>query len=119
MAQTYPKLFLFSDFEAEMEQYKTNAGLTTHYKLPDGQMIDIHGEQIQSVEPLFAPSTLVLANDTVASQSPMHKLVHDSMRRLVDHRLQSQPRNLLLFSNLLAGNQCTILRHHLTEVVKS
>ena len=65
-----------------MKQYKTSAALTQYYKLPDGQMIDVSSEKIQSVEPLFAPSTLMSADDTVASQLPIHRLVHNAIARL-------------------------------------
>ena len=70
-----------------MKQYKTSAALTQYYKLPDGQMIDVSSEKIQSVEPLFAPSTLMSADDTVASQLPIHRLVHNAIARLgmTDH----------------------------------
>jgi len=73
---------MFTDYSSELKQFKTNAALTQFYSLPDGQTVDISSEMISTAEPLFNPETLLGADDTVASQLPMHKLVNSAFRRL-------------------------------------
>lgn len=73
---------MFTDYSSELKQFKTNAGLTQFYSLPDGQTVDISSEMISTAEPLFNPEALLGADDTVASQLPMHKLVNNAFRRL-------------------------------------
>ena len=73
---------MFTDYSSELKQFKTNAALTQFYSLPDGQTVDISSEMISTAEPLFNPETLLGADDTVASQLPMHKLVNNAFRRL-------------------------------------
>lgn len=74
-------LFIVVDYSAELKQFKTNDALTQFYKLPDGQTVDISSELISTAEPLFNPETLLGADDTIASQLPVHKLINNAFRR--------------------------------------
>lgn len=74
-------LFIVTDFSSELKQFKTNDALTQFYSLPDGQTVDISNEMISTSEPLFNPETLLGADDTIASQSPIHKLINNAYRR--------------------------------------
>ena len=64
-----------------MKQFKTSDALTQFYSLPDGQTVDISSEMITTPEPLFNPETLLGADDTIASQLPIHKLVNNAFGR--------------------------------------
>lgn len=73
--------YVAKDYEAEMEQFKTSDKLTKFYSLPDGQTVVISSEMINTVEPLFEPETLLDADDTIASQMPIHGLVNSAFKR--------------------------------------
>jgi len=74
-------IFLFSDYSSELIHFKTSDALTQYYSLPDGQAVEISSEMISTPEPLFNPETLLGADDTIASQEPIHKLVNNAFRR--------------------------------------
>ena len=74
-------MFIVTDYSSELTQFKTNDALTKFYSLPDGQTVEVSSEMISTVEPLFNPETLLGADDTVASQLPIHKLVNNAFRR--------------------------------------
>ena len=79
--------FSVTDYSSEMKQFKTSDALTQFYSLPDGQTVDISSEMITTPEPLFNPETLLGADDTIASQLPIHKLVNNAFGRYTLHRL--------------------------------
>ena len=72
-----------TDYSSEMKQFKTSDALTQFYSLPDGQTVDISSEMITTPEPLFNPETLLGADDTIASQLPIHKLVNNAFARYI------------------------------------
>ena len=72
-----------TDYSSEMKQFKTSDAQTQFYSLPDGQTVDISSEMITTPEPLFNPETLLGADDTIASQLPIHKLVNNAFARYI------------------------------------
>ena len=70
-----------TDYSSELKKFKTSDAMTQYYSLPDGQTVEISSEMINTPEPLFNPETLLGADDTIASQMPMHRLVHNAFRR--------------------------------------
>ena len=74
-------IFFFLDYSSELIHFKTSDALTQYYSLPDGQVVEISSEMISTPEPLFNPETLLGADDTIASQEPIHKLVNNAFRR--------------------------------------
>ena len=69
------------DYSSELKKFKTSDAMTQFYSLPDGQKVEISSEMVTTPEPLFNPETLLGADDTVASQMPVHRLVNSAFRR--------------------------------------
>ncbi|XP_022794420.1 actin-100-like [Stylophora pistillata] len=88
--------YVAQDYPRELHQYKTSDTLTRYYMLPDGQSVDISSEMITTAEPLFNPETLLGADDTVASQFPIHKLVNNAFRRCSPELQSVMSRNVVL-----------------------
>ena len=75
------RMNFLTDYSSELKKFKTSDAMTQYYSLPDGQTVEISSEMINTPEPLFNPETLLGADDTIASQMPMHRLVHNAFRR--------------------------------------
>lgn len=88
--------YVSQDYSSEMKEFKTRDALTQFYSLPDGQAVEISSEMISTPEPLFNPETLLGADDTIASQPPMHKLVNNAFKRCSPDLQDNIYRNIVL-----------------------
>lgn len=109
--------YVAKDYDAEMNQFKTSDALTKFYSLPDGQTVVISNEMISTVEPLFDPETLVGADDTVASQMPLHGLVNSAFKRCSPELQYDVCRNVVLSGGTtLTRGLVPRLEHELSKI---
>ncbi|KAK2551762.1 Actin-100 [Acropora cervicornis] len=109
--------YVAKDYEAEMEQFKTSDKLTKFYSLPDGQTVVISSEMINTVEPLFDPETLLDADDTIASQIPIHGLVNTAFKRCSADLQNDFCRNVVLSGGTtLTKGLVPRLEHELSRI---
>ncbi|XP_078344788.1 uncharacterized protein LOC144630315 isoform X2 [Oculina patagonica] len=111
------KAYVAQDYPSELKQFKTNDALTQFYSLPDGQTVDISSEMITTAEPLFNPETLLGADDTIASQLPVHKLVNNAFRRCSPELQDNIQRNVVLSGGTtLMKGLVPRLQHELSKI---